>query len=116
MDQNPYINLYGYESERTIIYKSKLALYSGVIEPSRLPPGVLPKKLTQTKTGCHLKCRICRSKFRTPSNVQGHFVKCVERNGNPLGWKFTEFINTSARHQSKGERTTIGAGGGRKLR
>ena len=58
----------------------------GIVKPSKLPPGVSPKlKFSEQMGNNKYHCCLCGRTFSRPHSVKTHFVRCVERNGNPEG-------------------------------
>lgn len=68
-----------------------LAAVSGVVIPSKVPAGQLPKQ------GCWEEdertiypCSICGRMFVRKNHVQVHMSACVNRNGNPNGARWDD--------------------------
>ena len=74
------------DKARTDKFRDSLTAYSGVVIPSRLPPGQSPVKFVSSKRqGSHL-CAVCSGgPFSYIYHVKSHFNNCVRKNGNPRG-------------------------------
>lgn len=56
----------------------------GIVKQSRLAPGAAPSK-SSSKVDGEFHCCLCGGTFSRKHSVKAHFVKCVDRNGNPDG-------------------------------
>ncbi|KAL6720088.1 hypothetical protein ACLMJK_002009 [Lecanora helva] len=67
---------------------------SGVVIPSKIPAGSMPKKLGDDRPNIRndLQCPICESRFSRKDNVEYHFPTCVNHHGNPLGARWDDKI------------------------
>ncbi len=90
----------------TAMSKQKLAEVNGVIIPSKIQAGQKPIKAPKTRpltTGLDSKrtntCPICGHAATKASNIRGHFVACVKRNGNPTGARWDDNITFIPRPQ-----------------
>ncbi|CAF9943338.1 MAG: hypothetical protein ALECFALPRED_011077 [Alectoria fallacina] len=78
-------------STRSKNRSDRLDAVNGVVIPSKLAEGELPKNLASqacADTPLHLLCPICRGAFGKRDHVKSHFPACVERNGNPYGMRW----------------------------
>lgn len=85
---------------------SKFTAVNGVVLPSTLKPGALPIKtrsrpsrdLVPVRTRTKDKaCPICGDLFSRNVGLQGHFVSCVRRNGNPQGYHWNGSLDDERR-------------------
>ena len=84
----------------SIEIEEKLAKVSGVVIPSKLPPGKTPLKAQKTrpaKPGLErlriMKCPICSYTASRAREIRSHFLACVEANGNPTGARWDDTFN-----------------------
>lgn len=71
----------------------RLAAVSGVVIPSKVPPGHLPNQGRWDQNEMKKKiypCSICGRRFVQRHQVQVHMAPCVERNGNPNGVRWND--------------------------
>lgn len=76
----------------------RLDAVNGVIIPSRLAPGEVPKNLqsrSRAGTPLTLLCPLCRGGFGKKDHIKSHFPACVERNGNPDGLRWDHRLPSS---------------------
>ena len=85
------------QSERQRRYHERLAAVNGVVIPSKLAPGQIPRqKITDTSADGTYACPICGSLYKRQYHVQSHFAHCVENNGNPTGARYDDVWNGAA--------------------
>ena len=85
------------------IFLARLAAVNGVVIPSLLNPGQRPiqtpymrdlkKKASKGRDrGWQKYCLICDDVFNRREHLKVHFVPCVERNGNPHGYRWDDLL------------------------
>ena len=74
------------DKARSDEFRGRLKAYSGVMIPSKLPPGgVIVKFVSSVGKGNHL-CAICGGgPFSIARHVKSHFLTCVKKHGNHTG-------------------------------
>ena len=89
-----------YRSERKTKFDNRLRAVSGVVIPSKLPPGKSPQSVTSqavsSTSSCFL-CPLCKSPFARKDHVKSHFATCVDRYGNPEGLRWHDGLPTFKR-------------------
>lgn len=80
-------------------FEKRLATVNGVVVTSKIPQGgQLHKKKPWTvkragrDTKTIMTCSICNSTCRDLRELRGHFVVCVDRNGNPYGARWDDCL------------------------
>ena len=104
-------------STRSKNRSDRLEAVNGVVIPSKLAEGELPKNLasrTRANTPLHWLCPICRGAFGQKDHVKSHFPACVERNGNPYGMRWDSGLPSRRRgprasNNRNGEEDVAGA-------
>lgn len=93
---------------------TKFNAVNGVVTPSMLNPGQLPRKSPWASTGHHTsgrasgtvhagtkRCPICSDCFSGIGVLKTHFIHCVARNGNPQGYCWNDALNDERRSGRK---------------
>ena len=79
------------QANRKQVITQRLAEVNGIIVPSKIPPGHTPDKGTG-KEDSRVKwaCSICRRHCFKKGDVKQHMPAYVEKNGNPLGVRWSD--------------------------
>ncbi|KAL8822122.1 MAG: hypothetical protein Q9191_007137 [Dirinaria sp. TL-2023a] len=83
-------------SERSRQIQERIAATSGVVIPSKLPPGREPEPIeSQALDQTYLphRCPICNARFGRPDHVKSHFPACVNSYGNPNGANWDDGVS-----------------------
>ena len=84
---------------------ARLSAVNGVVVPSLLKPGQPPiqtNKRTHKHHGGNQYCLICDDVFNRPDRLKVHFVTCVERNGNPHGYRWDDLLERRIGKETNG--------------
>lgn len=98
-------------SERAKKRNDRLDAVNGIIIPSKLAIGELPKNLksqASPNTPLHLLCPLCKGAFGKTDHVRSHFPACVDRNGNPSGLRWDDGLPLT----NRGPKPTYNRAGG----
>ena len=95
-------------------FLARLSAVNGVVIPSLLKPGQPPiqtpytsglKKKAPKRRRSHgwdKYCLICEDVFNKRDHIKVHFVPCVERNGNPHGYRWDDFLERRIGKETSG--------------
>ena len=103
---------------------ARLKAVNGVVIPSLLKPGQPPiqshntgrlilKAPVRRDRGGNNYCLICHDTFNTRAAVKGHFVPCVQRNGNPNGYHWNDSLDRRIGEETTGLHCEKDGGGDR---